>query len=158
MNIVERPLEAGGDRLNEPELIVVHSMGEYINNNGELYFAPNWLEYLGLSAHALIVPNGDVMICRPDNRRAYHARGYNRDSLGVEFLVPGEHNYATFLATIVKDWVTPEQYEAGVELVRSWIAKHNITRVKRHVDISPGRKVDPGIGFKWPQFYNAIKR
>jgi AmpD protein len=132
-------------------------MGEYINNNGELYFAPNWLEYLGLSAHALIVPNGDVMICRTDHQRAYHARGFNTDSLGIEFLVSGEHNYATFLETIKTDWVTTAQYEAGAELVRKWVNDHNIANIKRHSDISPGRKVDPGTGFKWPAFLNLVK-
>ena len=157
MNIIERPLPDGSDSHNDPELIVVHSMGEYINNNGELYFAPDWLEYLGLSAHALIVPNGDVMICRPDEKGAYHARGYNKDSLGVEFLVPGEHNYSTFIETIKTDWVTTDQYEAGAELIRHWVNKHNISQIKRHSDISPGRKVDPGAGFRWPEFINTIK-
>ncbi len=157
MNIIERPLPDGSSSRNEPELIVVHCMGEYINDNGELYFAPDWLEHLGFSAHALIVPNGDVMICRPESKGAYHARNFNKDSLGVEFLVHGEYNYATWLDAIKTDWVTPEQYQAGAELVRSWVTAHNITKIKRHSDISPGRKVDPGAGFRWPEFLQAVK-
>ena len=154
MNIIERPLKAG-NQFNNPKLIVIHAMGEYINDDKPI-FAPDFLEKYGLSAHALIVPNGDVMICRPEQSGAYHARGYNTDSLGVEFLVKGIYDYGSFLDAIKTDWITKEQWKAGIELVQSWIKKYNITDVRRHSDISPGRKVDPGTGFKWQEFKNEI--
>lgn len=163
MNIIERPLAFGGEKINNPELVVVHAMAEYIKDPEPL-FAPNFLEKYRLSVHALIVPNGDVMICRQDNQRGSHARGFNTDSLGVEFLVPGAHRYGSFVKAMETDWVTPDQWDAGLELVQLWCNKHNINPldadtkkgVKRHSDISPGRKVDPGGGFKWNEFINAI--
>ena len=157
MNVIERPLPGGGDKANSPGLIVVHAMGEYIRDPDPI-FAANFLEKLGLSAHALIVPNGDVMICRQDSQRAYHARGFNTDSLGVEFLVPGSHNYGSFLKTLKSDWVTPAQYDSGIDFVGQWMSDHNISnnKVKRHSDISPGRKVDPGRGFKWEWFLGEL--
>ncbi len=154
MRIIERPLRAG-NQFNNPKLIVVHAMGEYIKDPDPI-FAPDFLEKCGYSAHALIVPNGDVMICRNEQSGAYHARGFNTDSLGVEFLVSGVHDYGSFLDAIKTDWVTHEQWAAGIELVRSWKAKYKIEDVKRHSDISPGRKVDPGSGFEWNEFKQKI--
>ena len=156
MNFLEYPLPDGADN-NNPNLIVIHSMGEIINDNGNHYFAHKWLEHLGYSAHALIHPNGDIMICRNTDQGAYHARGFNKNSLGIEFLVEGEHNYGTFLEAIKTDWVKPEQYAAGVELVKHWSNLYNISEIKRHSDLSPGRKVDPGSGFKWNKFLNQIR-
>lgn len=150
MNIIERPLKAGSKR-NNPKMIVIHAMAEYLKDPG-LVFAPDFLEKYGLSAHALIVPNGDVMICRNTDQGAYHARGYNTDSLGVEFLVEGVHDYGSFIEAIKKKWVTNEQWNAGIELINHWKSIYNITQMERHSDLSPGRKVDPGAGFNWEGF------
>lgn len=163
MNIIERPLTSGGVRENYPQLVVVHAMAEYINDP-EPIFAPNFLEKYKLSAHALIVPNGDVMICRRDDQRASHARGFNTDSLGIEFLVPGSHVYGTFIDAMKTDYATPEAWAAGVEFVSDWCEKwdidprdtHEKKGVKRHSDISPGRKLDPGAGFKWELFLDSV--
>jgi len=156
MNIIERQLPDGprfksgpnkGDQIpNNPHEIIIHAMGEYINDKAAK-FAPNFLEEYGLSAHALIVPNGDVMICRQTDECAHHALGHNIDSLGVEFLVHGLHDYGSFLEAIKTDWVTPEQYAAGIELVSTWRKGFNIK----------GRKVDPGAGFKWEYFINQLQ-
>lgn len=136
-------------------MIVIHAMGEYINDpDPEL--AVDFLDRLGLSAHALVLPSGDVMMCRRPDQGAYHARGFNRDSLGIEFLVEGAHDYGTFIKKIAKKWVTKEQWSAGVELVRHWKQTYNITDVQRHSDISPGRKVDPGKGFEWDKFLQQV--
>lgn len=148
MNISYRHLPYGA-KTQTPNTIVVHAMGEYIQDVDVLYSAYSWLEKLKLSAHALVHPNGDVTICRSDTEGAYHARGFNTDSLGVEFLVPGSHNYGTFLEALKTDWVTNAQYDSGAELLRNWYDKHTIREVVMHSQISPGRKVDPGAGFKF---------
>jgi len=155
MNVIERPLPKG-NKYNNPKMIVVHAMAEYLHTKEGLVFAPDFLEKIGLSAHALIIPNGDVMICRPDNKGAYHARGFNTDSLGVEFLVRGVHDYGSYISEIKKDYVTDAQYEAGSELVRQWVNDHSIKTIARHSDISPERKVDPGAGFHWDEFLEMI--
>ncbi len=156
MNIIEYPLKDGGET-NSPNLIVIHAMGEIINNNGEMFFAHKWLEHLGYSAHALIHPNGDVMICRNTDKGAYHARGFNKNSLGIEFLVEGEHDYGTFIKAITtQKWVAPDQWAAGVELVKHWMSLYNITDIQRHSDLSPGRKIDPGPKFEWDKFKQEI--
>src|SRR5210317_1860024 len=101
------PLEAGSKH-NRPKMIVVHSMGEFLLDPHPIH-ATDFLEKIGLSAHALVAPSGNIYICRDDDQGAYHAKGYNTDSLGIEFLVAGHHNYGSFLETIKTDWVTDEQ-------------------------------------------------
>ncbi len=154
MEILERPLSAGS-KSNNPNLIVIHAMGEYIKDPNPI-LAVGFLDKLKLSAHALILPNGDVMMCRRPDQGAYHARGFNTDSLGIEFLVSGLHDYGSFLAALKTDWVTDKQWDSGVELVKHWKENYGIEKVKRHSDLSPGRKVDPGTGFKWNKFKHEI--
>ena len=150
------PLSAGSKRVNVPELIVVHSMGEYILDPDPEH-AVDFLERYGLSAHALVSPNGDIYLCRDDDQGAYHARGHNTNSLGIEILVEGRHDYGSFIKAIAKwGWCPDVQFDATVEAVRNWIQGHDIKRIVRHSDISPGRKVDPGSGFDWVEFQKRI--
>lgn len=156
MNIIQSPLEYGASK-NRPRRVIVHSMGEFLLDPHPIH-ATDFLAKLGLSAHALVAPSGDVYICRDDDQGAYHARGYNKDSLGIEFLVEGHHDYGTFIEKIKSPWVIEEQWKTGVECVRRWVQAYNIPRdqVLRHSDVSPGRKVDPGAGFLWKEFLTLV--
>jgi N-acetyl-anhydromuramyl-L-alanine amidase AmpD len=138
-------------------MIIVHSMGEFLLDPQPIH-ATDFLEKLGLSAHVLVSPNGDLYLCRDDDQVAWHAKGYNKDSLGIEFLVPGHHNYGSFIETIKSPWVKEEQWAAGVKAVRAWVEAYDIapSRLLRHSDVSPGRKVDPGAGFDWERFTNQV--
>lgn len=154
--IIREPSEFGNKR-NKPKMIVVHSMGEFIIDPHPIH-ATDFLIKMGYSAHALIAPDGDIYLCRDDDQGAYHARGYNTDSLGIEFLVEGEHDYGSFLEAIKDDYISLDQWDAGVDAVRSWREAYEIplAKIVRHSDISPGRKVDPGTGFNWEQFIEEI--
>ena len=151
MNIIKQHLKQGSGH-QDPDQIIVHAMGEQINNGDKIYSAVDWLKFLGLSVHALITPAGDIIRCRHDDEGAWHAKGHNTNSLGVEFLVEGVHNYGSFLEKIKTDYVTAEQYAAGAYLIKNWMEHHDIESIKRHSDVSPGRKLDPGSGFKWTEF------
>lgn len=138
-------------------MIVVHSMGEFLMDPNPIH-ATDFLEKLGLSAHALVAPSGDVYITRDDDQIAWHAKGYNRDTLGIEFLVKGHYTYGPFLERIKSHYTTDEQWDSGVTAVRRWVASYSIPRerVVRHSDLSPGRKVDPGLGFEWEAFLGQV--
>ena len=136
----------------KPTQIVIHAMGEFVGG----MFAPDFLRSIELSAHALVTPSGVVIQTRADQYGAYHAKGHNITSLGVEILVGGVHDYTSFVKAIKTDWVTPQQFEATAELVREWRSKHGINAIVRHSDIDPGRKVDPGAGFHWERFLKAV--
>jgi len=161
LNIVYQHLEHGSDQ-QSPSRIIIHAMAEYIHIDAAAstalkipagdYHAHEFLNLSGLSAHILGTPSGVRIRCREDNEGAWHAKGHNTNSLGYEFLVPGLHDYGSFLATIKRPYLTAEQYEAGIEQVRDWVKNHNIKRMDRHSDVDPVRKKDPGDGFPWKQF------
>ena len=154
--IYEKPLKKG-NRHNKPKMIVVHCMGEFILDP-EPEHASDFLAKLGLSAHVLVDAAGDTWRCRADYEGAYHARNFNTNSLGIEFLVEGEHNYGSFLEMIKTAYMTTAQWEAGVDVVREWVKLYEIPedKIVRHSDISPGRKVDPGEGFHWQDFLDRV--
>lgn len=143
-----------------PKMIVVHAMGEYImtDDGGGYVHAVDFLERQGLSAHALVTPTGEIIRLRTDEEGAYHAKGFNTDTLGIEVLVAGNHNYSTFLRAIDRPYIKAMQYVALVEQCREWVVKYGITRIVRHSDLSPGRKVDPGAGFPWAKFLDDVMR
>jgi len=152
MQTVEIKSPFGFSNNFKPTQIVIHAMGEFVGG----MFAPDFLRSVELSAHALVTPSGVVIRTRTDQHGAYHASGHNVNSLGVEVLVGGVHDYGSFVKAIKSDWVTPQQFGATVELVKAWRSKHGINTVVRHSDISPGRKVDPGEGFMWERFLKEV--
>ena len=154
--ILNKPLPKGAKK-QSPKRIVLHAMGEFIKLDSGNKHAYDFLKDIGLSIHALICPDGTVIMCREDNQGAYHAKGFNTDSLGVEFLVAGGHTYSSFKKTIKKSYLTFEQHVAGVELLRDWCSKYNIKSINTHSSLSPKRKVDPGSGFPLKQFLIDVK-
>lgn len=150
MTIAYKPSRHGGGE-QIPQTGIIHAMGEFIDTDGVDYYATEWLDKLGLSAHFLVTPSGTVIKTRETNQIGWHAKGFNTNSVGIEILVPGLHNYATFLEAIKKPYVSERQYAALIELCRSlkltW---------KRHSDLSPDRKFDPGTGFDWGKFLSDI--
>lgn len=145
-----------GAKEQTPKRVIIHAMGEYIETADARQHAAPFLDSIGLSAHALVAPDGTNYRCRLDTQGAYHAAGHNTDTLGLEFLVPGIHTYASLIKTMAKPYLSVVQYEAGLEQVRSWRDRWNITEVLRHSDISPERKVDPGLGFPWIKFLSDL--
>lgn len=152
--MIEYYLEDGAD-YQEPNRIIVHAMGEYICDPDPIH-ATKFLEKLNLSAHFLIAPDGNVWNCRSPNEGAWHARGHNKNSIGIEFLVKGEHTYKTFLETIKSPYLTDKQLKSGVHLCKRLMDEYNIRTIERHSDVSPGRKVDPGNGFPWDYFLTLL--
>ena len=151
MDVIKRYSGIGGG-IQTPDTLVIHAMSEYING----MYADEFLSSVGLSAHFLLKPNGEFIKLRKTTEVAWHAKGFNTNSIGIEVLVEGSHTYDTFLEKIKTDWVKPEQYKALIEMSNGIIEHYDIEKVVRHSDLSPERKKDPGDGFKWQYFKDQL--
>lgn len=153
MNVIKRYSGIGGG-IQTPDKLIIHSMSEHING----MYADEFLSSIGLSAHFLLKPNGEFIKLRKTTEKAWHAKGFNTNSVGIEVLVEGEHTYETFLDKIKTDWVKPEQMEALIEMSNGIITHYDIKKenVFRHSDLSPDRKKDPGEGFDWDYFKSKL--
>lgn len=156
MTIEYTHLIHGGSYLQLPDTIIVHAMGEFILTDPPRN-AVSYLNYAKLSAHSVIAPDGTNYRCREDTEIAWHAKGHNTNTLGIEFLVPGDHNYASFVEAIKHDYVTEEAYQAGLAQIKDWLHNWPIKTIKRHSDVSPERKVDPGAGFPWQRLMSDLR-
>jgi N-acetyl-anhydromuramyl-L-alanine amidase AmpD len=146
-----------GGGYQAPEIIVIHVMGEYIAYGGEVIPARELLKREGLSSHSLITPSGVNIRCRKDNQIAYHAKGHNVGSLGMEFLAPRIHDLDSLQALTQRDYLESPQYWKGVEQVREWLSLHNIRKIVRHSDLDPDRRwFDPGDGFPLQIFLQDV--
>lgn len=108
-----------------------------------------------VSYHYLIGREGAMHQCVPDDRKAWHAglsslhgrKLCNDYSIGVAFA--NDQRGEPF---------QPAAMAAGVRLCADLCRRYEIplTRIARHSDVSPGRKVDPGPLFPWADFLVRI--
>lgn len=141
------------------DLVVLHSIslppGEYgtphvaelftnrLNWNAHSYFKS--IEGLQVSAHFFITRLGDLWQFVSCEDRAWHAgvssyRGRsncNDDSIGIE------------LEGLEGDIFASAQYETLQSLIPALGARYPIRHLAGHEHIAPGRKEDPGPGFRW---------
>lgn len=173
-DIVQFPISHHKERPAPPNGIIVHSMGQYIEFEGEVLFAADFLERIGLSAHYLIDHTGKIYQCVEDDRQAYHAgesrlgdeTGLNKTFIGPEILIEGTWTYEPFLKAITKpEYFTSQHYESLGWLCRSLIEKHGIQleRIARHSDVSglsvrPDPKYDPGDGFNFHRLIETLNK
>lgn len=156
-----------GGGQQEPKMLVIHTIAERIRiitpfeYKGKtikegVYGAHTWLQMMGLSCHFLLYPDGSFVKQRSTKQICWHAKGFNNGSIGIEVLVEGTHTYESFLQRIKQDYVTQAQYNSLIEMSNGIIDYFSIEKVVRHSDISPGRKHDPGDGFKWEWFKQQL--
>ena len=159
----------------KPKGVIIHSMAEYLKMDNGPMKAHDFLKSVRLSVHGFIHPDGtyEKMIKSP--RRAHHAgtsnwnglKHLNSHYLGFELLVPGTHNYGSFLKAIKKPGTyTQAQFDRAVEVCKYWIKTYKIPldNIIRHSDCSGDHvrgkgkgKSDPGAAFDWNAFKEALK-
>lgn len=141
------------------DLVVVHSIslppGEYGTGCVQQLFT-NRLDWeahpyfqgirgLEVSAHFFIERSGTLWQFVDCDQRAWHAgrsayRGRencNDDSIGIE------------LEGLEGERFEEAQYAALAALCRGIALRYPVAHVAGHEDIAPGRKQDPGPGFRW---------
>lgn len=161
--LIEAPLHPRGSQ-GQARQLVVHAMGEHIINRDPQWpigtiAAWDWLKARGLSAHALIAPDGTITECVPRDQRAFHALGHNSGTLGVELLVAGTHTYdslALALGWDLRTWapadpLPPDPYGSPqYTSLAWWLAREAAAlcltwdAVTSHDRLDRSRKFDPG--------------
>jgi len=170
------------------QFIVIHAMGENIKwwdshvGKERIESAREFLRrsdvWVGnpYSAHVLCEPDGELVRLVDDDVVSFHAghsrwRGIerlNNISLGMELLLPGTWDIATFNTAMREGGIgfTQAQYEAAAWQVLRWEAEHGISgdNVLRHSQISGddvrghGRgKLDPGVSFDMEKLHATVE-
>ncbi|WP_316860128.1 N-acetylmuramoyl-L-alanine amidase [uncultured Cohaesibacter sp.] len=113
--------------------------------------ALDWLcnEQSEVSCHYFVNRDGSLIQLVDENARAWHAgqsfwkgeRDINSRSIGIEIANSGQEPFPN------------DQLEALLMLSMDICSRHDIPawRVLGHSDVSPGRKIDPGVKFPWRQ-------
>lgn len=165
LKTINLPTGCGNIRSSSTKLdkIVIHAMSEYIDYEGEHMHASTFLNRIGLSCHYMISPSGNIIQCgNPSELRAWHAKGHNLTSIGIEILVPGLNSYSEFIKTLNHSWVSSKQYQALAELCAVCMDDYDmILRCERHIfghdQLDPKRKKDPGKCFNWEFLFTLIE-
>ena len=148
------------------DLIVIHSIslppGEYGGDQVQRLFANqlDWslhpyfrqIEGLQVSAHFYIRRTGELWQFVSADDRAWHAGGScyrgrdncNDDSIGIELegIEGGDFEVA--------------QYETLGSLCPAIAQRYPVHHIAGHEHVAPGRKADPGIGFRWTQLQQTL--
>ncbi len=129
------------------DTVVIHSM--YALGYSDQYSPDNCrrlLESYEVSAHFLIGRRGDIWQMVELYRMAWHAPGYNKNSVGIE-LISNE-----------SDGFTKQQYQSLIGLVGLLIAQiPTITQFKGHQEIdTTHQKTDPW-NFEWERFFKMLE-
>jgi len=159
----------------KPKGIIIHSMAEYLKVDNQPVKAYDFIKSVRLSVHGFIHPDGTYQHMIKSPGKAHHAgtsewnglKHLNSHYLGIEILVPGNHDYKSFLKALKKPGIyTSAQFKCAVEVCKYWIKLYNIPleNIVRHSDCSGDHvrgknkgKKDPGPLFDWKSFKEALK-
>lgn len=144
-----------GDRKGQwPDAIILHYTGIA---TGAAALAHLCAERSQVSAHYLVLENGELHQLVAEERRAWHAgigvwagnRDMNTVSIGIEIANPG---HAGGLPPY-----PAAQIETVIALCRDISERWKIkpSRILAHSDLAPDRKTDPGEHFPWGQLAKA---
>lgn len=150
----------------KPELIVLHSIslppGEYggdqvqrlFNNQLDWNEHPYFKTILGMqvSSHFYIQRQGELWQFVSCDQRAWHAGVSNY--LGRSNC--NDHSIGIELEGLEGDFFEGSQYDTLTSLCAAIMQHYPATHIAGHEHIAPGRKFDPGAGFKWHALQDAL--
>lgn len=153
-------------------MVVLHAIGEWVvdstnlggKGRGYVWHCTDWLRAIGRSTHAFVLPDGLIVREVDSHYKAWHARGHNSRSVGIEFALRGVWPYHKFQAAMRGERddaaYTPAQTQAALSWVRARAAEHafRLTEhsVRTHQQLDPERKLDPGSIFPLGTFLSAV--
>ncbi|MEM8961517.1 MAG: N-acetylmuramoyl-L-alanine amidase [Acidobacteriota bacterium] len=143
------------------QILVLHAMGEWVARDDGFQHCTDLLYNLGLSVHALCLPDGRIVECVAAENVAYHAGPHNATSVGMEIVVAGAHNLDSLyerIADVDNPPFRPAQYESAGWWFRKQANRFDLdfSAIKTHAELDPQRKRDPGAAFDLEAFRLAF--
>ena len=136
------------DGVIAPDMIVLHYTGMA---DAESAITRLCTAGTDVSAHYVVLEDGNIVQCVPESRRAWHSGAsswagetdINSHAIGIEIVNRGHDlGYPDFPI---------RQIAAVITLCKGIILRRHIPqhRILAHSDVAPGRKKDPGEKFPW---------
>lgn len=125
INSVNKKFKHGGWQV-PTEIIMHHTVTPTVKS------AINALKARGLSYHYLIDKDGSIYELVDPNFKAWHAKGYNNNTIGISFVCGGKYGP-----------VNEEQHKASIWLINYLKTKHPINSLTGHKYRSAHGKIDP---------------
>ena len=136
------------DGVIAPDMIVLHYTGMA---DAESAITRLCTAGTDVSAHYVVLEDGNIVQCVPESRRAWHAGAsswagetdINSHAIGIEIVNRGHDlGYPDFPL---------RQIAAVIALCKGIILRRDVPahRILGHSDVAPGRKKDPGEKFPW---------
>jgi ABC-type dipeptide/oligopeptide/nickel transport system ATPase component len=111
-----------------------------------------------ISIHYIVGRDGEIVKMVDENEIAYHTRGFNDRSIGIELINKGN----------AKDPYSDKQIKSLIALLRQILDRHqlNLDAIKGHYELDHGyivcngkkikAKQDPGANFPWEKVRNGL--
>ena len=145
------------NQIQTADTIVVHALAEFIDFGEVDKSGWRHVDDLGWGAHFYVYPSGAIVQSLGTSQMGAHARGYNRSTIGIEFIVPGVHTYQTFVGAMDQLWMSRAQVDSGIVLINDLVeTEKKIKYLTSHRYLDPERKVDPGAGFEYEKFTTLV--
>lgn len=173
----ELPNPNFNNRPSAPDGIVIHAAGYQIKDeNGKVWFGPNYIKEHGYSYHALVDHSGKAYVTVDRDKRAWHAgvsrfgdqTGLNNTFIGFCLLVKHDPlGYGNFLNAIKEiNSYTDDHYFTLAHLCAVAMKDYpdiQPERIIRHSEVSgpdvrDDPKYDPGEGFSMTRLKSKIYR
>jgi len=135
-------------RTREIDMVVLHTV------EGSAAGAVNYMqgnsEGRRVSAHYVVGRDGSITQMVRDRDTAWHVRGYNSRSIGIE-----HGGYAA------RNQWTMAQYEASAAITRWVCDTYGIPKDREHIvphsQLDPARRSDPGRYFDWELYMDLVR-
>jgi N-acetyl-anhydromuramyl-L-alanine amidase AmpD len=170
MRIIDIPsTHKGGRRVVTG--VTLHAIGEWLVDDGDaagggvgrIYHCTDWLRATGVSTHVFALPDGRGVREVDSWEKAWHCKGFNTSTVGIEFVLAGVWPYGEFIEAMKgtrNATYTDEQIAFGVEWCQARSREHGFEltaeTVRTHAQRDPDRKRDPGIIFDYPGFIASL--
>ena len=160
--------KTSGKVRSEVNRVIIHSTGGPYCKGGSVVYSPadgdakRWIGFFNrhrvLGIHYVIDKQGNVEAGVPENQVANHAKGHNRDSIGIELINRGDG----------VDQFTEQQLGMLVAALRSIMKRWDIQKsnILSHAAVDNryfecgGKRIkakpDPGPAFPWNRVMQAI--